>query len=406
MNIWRNAKKMSVKEVILEEQRTYIKIVKDKQQDFDELIIYGAGIYGRDLNSFLLRNGIFVDGFCVTDMMFNASSVQNLPVWDLASYRCHGKKALFLIAITEPMNREIIKTLEEMGFHDYIDAPAYIDAIIDEAFFRPVLEITPHAGCSVNCRYCPQKLFLSRYFSATRQKDMTLDEFKLCIDKTPEDLIVDFSGFVEPFLNPETGKMIFYAAQKRRDIRLYTTLVGLTMEEFRRIERIPFMRVVVHVPDVKSYANIPLTEDYFALLEYAANCRKPNGDAFIDKVSCQSEPHPRTAAILQGKVAASWNLIDRAGNLSGDVLDSRFSDSGEIYCSRAANLNHNVLLPNGDVVLCCMDYGMRHVLGNLYRESYEHIINGTEAQNVKNSLLSTNESLCRKCTAARNLEAI
>jgi len=25
----------------------------------------------------------------------------------------------------------------------------------------------------------------------------------------------------------------------------------------------------------------------------------------------------------------------------------------------------NVLLPNGDVVLCCMDYGLDHILGNL-----------------------------------------
>ena len=354
---------MFVREIIDQEQRKYVANVKERQVGYDDIIIYGAGIYGRDLNSFLRRNEIDVAGFCVTSRDFNGNSLQNLPVYDLNHYKSDGKKHLFLIAATEPINREMIAELKAVGLSDYMDVPAYIDAMIDEAFSRPVLEITPHAGCSVNCRYCPQKLFLNRYFAVTTKKDMTIDEFKLCLDKTPDDLIVDFSGFVEPFLNPNTVEMLLYAAQKQRSVRLYTTFVGLSMEAFKQIEQVPFMRVVVHVPDVNGYANIPLTEDYFTMLEYATNCRKPNGDAFIDKASCQSEPHPRAAAILRNKVASSWNLIDRAGNLSGDVLDSQFSGKDEIYCSRAVNLNHNVLLPNGDVVLCCMDYGLRHVLG-------------------------------------------
>ena len=397
---------MSVKEIISQAQQNYVTNVREKQAAFDDLIIYGAGIYGRDLNTFLRKNAIEVAGFCVTSTDFNGNSVQNLPVRDLNWYKNDEKKHLFLIAATEPVNREMIAALNNAGLTDYIDVPAYIDAIIDEAFFRPVMEITPRAGCSVHCRYCPQNLFLDRYFANTQTKTMTLDEFKICLDKTPEDLIVDFSGFVEPFLNPNAVEMLLYAAQKQRSIRLYTTFVGLTMEDFKRLERIPFMRVVVHVPDVKGYANIPLTEDYFALLEYAANCQKANGDAFIDKASCQSEPHPQATAILSGKVTASWNLIDRAGNLSGDALDSRFSGKGEIYCSRAANLNHNVLLPNGDVVLCCMDYGLRHVLGNLLRQSYEEVVAGKEATAVKKSLRDGGDSLCRRCTAARVLEAV
>lgn len=397
---------MSVREIISKAQRSYVTIVREKQTAFDDLIIYGAGIYGRDLNAFLRRNDIKVTGFCVTSMDFNGENVQNLPVRDLNWYKSDGKKHLFLIAATEPVNHEMIAALNNVGLPDYIDVPAYIDAIIDEAFFRPVMEITPRAGCSVHCRYCPQNLFLERYFAKTQTKVMTLDEFKICLDKTPENLIVDFSGFVEPFLNPNAVEMILYAAQKQRDIRLYTTLVGLTIKDFRRIERVPFMRVVIHVPDIKGYANIPLTEEYFALLEYAANCQKPDGTSFIDKASCQSEPHPRVATILRGKVTASWNLIDRAGNLSGDVLDSRFSGKDEIYCSRAANLNHNVLLPNGDVVLCCMDYSMRHVLGNLLRQSYEAVVDGEAASAVKRSLHDGSNSLCRRCTAARVLEAI
>ena len=30
------------------------------------------------------------------------------------------------------------------------------------------------------------------------------------------------------------------------------------------------------------------------------------------------------------------------------------------------NLNENVLLPDGTVIMCCMDYGMTGVFGNLF----------------------------------------
>ena len=41
---------------------------------------------------------------------------------------------------------------------------------------------------------------------------------------------------------------------------------------------------------------------------------------------------------------------------------------GGIHCSR--KFKQSVLLPNGDVLLCCMDYGMKHVLGNLLKSEY------------------------------------
>ena len=37
-------------------------------------------------------------------------------------------------------------------------------------------------------------------------------------------------------------------------------------------------------------------------------------------------------------------------------------------------LYHNVVLPNGDVSLCCMDYGLEHIIGNLLDQEYEDVI--------------------------------
>ena len=43
-------------------------------------------------------------------------------------------------------------------------------------------------------------------------------------------------------------------------------------------------------------------------------------------------------------------------------------------CGCDETLYHNVVLPNGDVSLCCMDYGLKHILGNLYTQEYNDII--------------------------------
>ena len=47
---------------------------------------------------------------------------------------------------------------------------------------------------------------------------------------------------------------------------------------------------------------------------------------------------------------------------------------GPRTCGCVENLYHNVLMPNGDVSLCCMDYGLDNIIGNLDNQSYEEVI--------------------------------
>lgn len=100
-------------------------------------------------------------------------------------------------------------------------------------------------------------------------------------------------------------------------------------------------------------------------------------------------------------------MHDRAGNLDDDILISATRKRhGKISCSLCGQaLNHNILLPDGRVLLCCMDYGMKHVLGNLLQQSYEEIINGSEMQRLK-CAINGDESidlLCRGCSSATEI---
>ncbi len=75
----------------------------------------------------------------------------------------------------------------------------------------------------------------------------------------------------------------------------------------------------------------------------------------------------------------------RTGNLIGEaqlkpelygVMDEvkTISHDDKRTCGCPENLYHSVLLPNGDVTLCCMDYSLSEILGNLYTQEYDDIM--------------------------------
>jgi radical SAM protein with 4Fe4S-binding SPASM domain len=71
-----------------------------------------------------------------------------------------------------------------------------------------------------------------------------------------------------------------------------------------------------------------------------------------------------------------------------------------VECTRNKEYQANVLLPNGDVMLCCMDYSLKHNLGNLLTSSYDEVINGNEVKKVaalNKKIGYSDEVLCRSC---------
>ena len=57
-----------------------------------------------------------------------------------------------------------------------------------------------------------------------------------------------------------------------------------------------------------------------------------------------------------------------------------------------------MLLPNGDVILCSNDYGMKHVLGNIVSSGYDSLFNGIEFGKVRQGLQDESiDILCRDC---------
>lgn len=250
------------------------------------------------------------------------------------------------------------------------------------------LEITTRVGCPVNCLDCPQGLLQSRYKG---KRVLDFEDFKTVIDKVPEGTRIDFSGMCEPFANRRCTDMILYAADRGFPLALYTTLQGATMEDWERLKGVTFEVVTVHLPDCEGRSHFLITEEYLDVLT----------EWETDNYSCHGRIDPRVAPCLKDRNLITF-MHDRAGNVEGrphrDINSNR-----PLYCITSwRRMDHNVLLPDGTVITCCMDYGLTGVFGNLLTQSYNEVIHSEAAEAMRRTL-DEGESICRHCANARLL---
>ena len=269
------------------------------------------------------------------------------------------------------------------------------------------LEITTKVGCPVACTYCPQAKTAKNYQG---ENLMTVETLGKCLDKVPQDITstggqrvrIEFSGFCEPYANPHCTDLINLVYDKGfRNITLYTTFRGMKMSDFERIKHIPFAFVSVHLPDEEGLAKIPIHSEYFELLENVINTWEVGFFAYgktNQKVMDFIMTKEPTA--LTGKFNWVLDVHSRAGNLDINPVRRK---TGHIKCSALPNMefNRNILLPNGDVSMCCMDFSLQHIVGNLVRDDYYDLYK-SEAHNkiVAGMYVDEMNSMCRICDYA------
>lgn len=254
----------------------------------------------------------------------------------------------------------------------------------------PGIEITTVIGCKNYCVYCPQGKLIAAYIKRSKIIQMNFGVFKTCIDKIPLNVIIHFTGMSEPWLNPECTKMILYAHKRGYKIVVATTLVGMSLSDIDLIESIPFEGFWVHLPSDEGYEKIRVDKNYLKLLNKLSESNIKVKYHFHGK-----NPHPKVKLLIKKDI--SWiSLLTRAGNkkIKNSFIPKR--KRGVIGCRM--NLCRNILLPNGDVTLCCMDYGMQHILGNLLSSDYGSLFCGKEFLKIKKGLKDESlDILCRYC---------
>lgn len=386
-----------------------IQEAKNLMEQTDQLYIYGAGLRGKELCHILTRNGIPIAGFLATQAEENARAL-GYPVIT-ADKVIHQGNAGVIIGLGDIYTKEVVEYLrkENMDFSRVIDGGKYIsqDRGSKDLQDHPTLEITTVIGCRVNCKYCPQKVLLRRYFadSQNRTSVMTLGDFQRFLEHTPRNCDLMFAGMSEPYLNPDCTEMLKMACEAGRNVSLYTTLEGAGEKDVEEMLKLPFQFVGLHVADEKGFAHITVSEEYYASVERLIHAEKPNGEPFINDISAQADPLPRIMEMCRGKYEVLISLQNRAGNLEGSELAGRehmLTNERITCCFSGPEFNNHVVLPDGTLLLCNMDYGMRHVLGNLKTDTYDHIRSNPVMQGIFAGVAGDPAVglLCRNCLFA------
>ena len=266
-------------------------------------------------------------------------------------------------------------------------------------------------GCPLMCTFCPQDNLRDNYGKGIKYMQ-PVDLVKVLV-KLPKNTRNDFSGMSEPWANPECTQMLEMVLYMGFKVAIYTTLYGMTDPERVRkvLESHPEQVEVImlHLPDangnMKGWKNNEEWQRAAAVISHT-NVPCGVGAMTMDK---NGVVHPDLQPMV-GQLAG-WVGHTRADSLdpeqvAGQALSVTPRNDFALTCRSTPFYDRNVLLPNGDVVLCCMDYNLKHVIGNLLTQTYDEMMQGKPLQD----LIKMNEadgfdkcSICKSCENVRKI---
>jgi hypothetical protein len=180
--------------------------------------------------------------------------------------------------------------------------------------------------------------------------------------------------------------MLLYAHSKDHPVTIFTTGIGMSLEDVDRIKNIPYNLgpnggFALHLPDNEYLGKHPINNKYIEVLEKIKSIRNEIQGFYVLSMGTV---HDKVKHIFDNvPVPEMWS---RAGNLVKEAIlkpeilnikdkfKSVYHGEADLTCKCDERLYHNVLLPNGDVSLCCMDYGLENIIGNLFTQEYDDIL--------------------------------
>jgi radical SAM protein with 4Fe4S-binding SPASM domain len=231
-------------------------------------------------------------------------------------------------------------------------------------------------ACPVECFYCPQNAFQSKY---NGPKQLSLDVFKATLKNIPVDIAIGFSGYSEPFANKDAVCMVEYAFEMGYHVLLFTTLTGLSLDDIVRLGKFDYDHVCLHLPDNLGHTHIPNNDLYASVLNQALRTFSVKAFSVMNR-----------SFVVHDRAGSLWNM-------------NKPHIRGPIYC-RNLKTPYPVMLPNGDVHLCCEDFSLEHKIGNFLEDTYGEIMSGKSLRALQRKALGwDNDLICRRCSTAMNL---
>lgn len=269
------------------------------------------------------------------------------------------------------------------------------------------------AGCPLLCTFCPQDRLKSAYGKG--DKYLGLERFKAVLQKIPRRVQIDFSGMSEPWANPEATAMLEHCLGRGYSIAVYTTLYGMARDDAERViellgaHRDRVKVFCLHLPDrAGNMRGWKHSGEHEAVLKMFLEFGRSGVLKRFEVMTMDERGAIHEDLEHLGITLGAWTGISRAGSLDVDAVGGQKlhpapRNETPVSCASTPHYDHNVMLPNGDVVLCCMDYSLRHVIGNLFEQDYEELFASAEMDMIRTENSKAGFSKCTICKSCDNV---
>ena len=285
------------------------------------------------------------------------------------------------------------------------------------------LEICVKVGCGMFCDYCPQNKYIENYKSRypNDEKALTEETFKSVLRNVPNSVYIKWTGFTEPLdcrVFPLLSKYLKNNGYKQQ---ISTTLHGYQESVLWFRDNIEvFKEITLHLPDdsrlMKSRVDDAYLSNLDQLLSKASQLWPGEdrlvvlliGNDFHEDIKRLVYSRVANGSLNESQIYRAKTLNTRNSAIDVDKLGvSQVStrpfvqeDSGhkENYYCAYRRLNAGVLLPNGQVTLCCQDYNLEFILGDLKTDSMETLYTRIETSpELSQKFLAGEFFPCTKC---------
>ncbi len=254
------------------------------------------------------------------------------------------------------------------------------------------IEITLTNACNVMCSYCPQSNYIKSYknlgkpswLPVSSARLMTVENFQrvlVGIDHAVERIF--FTGFTEPLANPNWYECVSLAIEKGYQVFLNTTLIGARAIDIDNLLslKIPLR---IHLTDSKKVVADGI---------YERIAKEYRGDVKFDYFT-------ETGRLLFPQANGNAGEINsRSDNVS---FAPSIKLRGPVFCKEFRQYS-NVVLPDGNVAVCCSDFSLSHIIGNIYQNSLREIHESDKLNIFINQMLSDESSFCNNCEYAAEI---
>ena len=303
---------------------------------------------------------------------------------------------------------------------------------------KRVLEISAVKSCSVRCKYCPQDLLIQSVEKADTPKYLTPELFNRVLSNAANHFNeIHWTGYSEPCLNKYLIDLIKIAHGKGYSQNISTTLVGYPNIIDYVGKSSYFDLKTLHLPDAEGLMTqgaLTVNQQYLdTLTQFLDNHLYSSPRASRIKVVCFGvNMHPQVKSILSNtkysSIIDSPGMIQQFHSRAGSLYNykhfaslarlfnfmptSEKSSQGRDHLNLLSSiisivlpsfhycayrrLDQPVLLPSGELNICCMDYSLSCKYGNLSEDTITNINAGWKS-NYLNDFADGKLSACSRC---------